>query len=778
MNRIPDPLNAWLRLFGRPVIPWLLIASLTVPHSSRAGAEEGLSQRAVAQADLANPGQPLPAFVPGELLVGFRPGAAGRADQVRNQIGARTLNEWPGLRAQHWGLPRGLDVARAIEMLSRNPNVEYAEPNYIYELDQFPSDPPNDLYRGELWGLHNVGQTGGTLGADIGAMAAWAVQTGSDSVVVAVIDTGIDYTHEDLAANLWLNPGETGLDENGNDKATNGIDDDGNGFIDDWRGWNFLDKNNDATDLNGHGTHVAGTIGALGDNGLGVIGVSPVVRILPLKIGNFFIETADAVAAIVYAASFKDTSGNTLVRISNNSWGGGRKSKTLENAIKNSGALFCASAGNSASSSLHYPAAYNLANVVAVAATEHNDDLAWFSNFGSWVHLAAPGVNVFSSSREGGYRFASGTSMATPHVVGALALLRAEVPAWDNATLKSHLLATVDLKASLAGMVASGGRLNVANALGAPNLPEDSTAPDPVFDLFVSAATEDSVTLNWSDANDPPGYLYDVRFHTHLNILDPALAPTSWSENDWDSATTLFGEPLPWPGSTSLTIEGLSLSTVYSFAVRVVDAAGNISSLLTAVVPAKTTSGDLPEPSLLLIDDMEADVGFWLAEGNDRDKTAANKPPRPGNNNLWHRTTRRGTDPGHSPVWSWRYSIPEGENYDTGMRNWGRLYSQPFTLSPGSKATLFVSQFVEVENHWDFERGIVQIRVNGGDWQNVFQRWGTGGSFYTDAIDLTPHLSATEDRLVQIGFFFDTRDARFNQFEGWYVDDVILKHWQ
>jgi subtilisin family serine protease len=575
MKSHPYQLKAGSGGLGKRSIKPLLTALLlwAVP----AGAVEKRWDQA-AEAALADPGRPGAEFVPGEVLIGFHPGARARADQVRTTVAAKKLKEWPSINAEHWRLPPGLDVARAVEALSRNPNIEYAEPNYIVEAADFPSDPPNDPYRGELWGLHNVGQTGGTAGADIRALAAWGRQLGSASVVVAVVDTGIDYTHPELAANIWINPIE----------RLDGTDTDGNGYIDDIMGWDFVNNDNDPWDDHGHGTHVAGTIGAVGNNGIGVIGVSPNVTLMPLKFlgAGGSGSTDNAVSAILYAASFKDSEGNHIVRISNNSWGGGRKSKTLENAIKNSGALFCASAGNSGSSSLHYPAGYKLANIIAVAATDHNDELARFSNYGSWVHLAAPGVNTFSTLPNESYRFASGTSMAAPHVAGALALLRAQFGDWGNAALKDRLLSTVDLKDSLSEKVTSGGRLNVAVALGAAPLPDDQIRPNRVTDLALAdEPAQDSVALSWKatgdDGDDGVAYLYDLRYSS---------APIT--EDNWSGATHVLGEPLPQaPGSTeSLIVEGLRGGNTYFFALRVIDKAGNASELSNVLEAATAAS--------------------------------------------------------------------------------------------------------------------------------------------------------------------------------------------
>lgn len=280
----------------------------------------------------------------------------------------------------------------------------------------------NDPYSGNLWGINN--DTG------ISARRAWDVTTGSSDVVVAIIDTGIDYNHPDLAANVWVNPGET---------AGNGIDDDDNGFIDDVHGVNTVlgvANRGDPMDDNEHGTHVAGTIGAVGNNGEGVTGVNHRVKLMGLK----FMDAggggrlSDAIAAIDYMVSMKVNHG-VNIRVSNNSWGGGGFSPALHAAIdraRAAGIAFMAAAGNSRQDTdlfPSYPSSYEVANVVSVAAIDTNQSLASFSNFGAEsVDIAAPGVGIFSTLPNGRYGYLSGTSMATPHVAGALALLFAAEP--------------------------------------------------------------------------------------------------------------------------------------------------------------------------------------------------------------------------------------------------------------------------------------------------------------------------------------------------------------
>ena len=247
----------------------------------------------------------------------------------------------------------------------------------------------NDPQFGELWSLNNTGQSGGTVDADIDAPEAWDLTTGSQAVVVGLIDTGVDYTHPDLASNIWTN-----LDEVPDD----GVDNDGNGYVDDVYGWDFVSGDNDPFDDNGHGTHVAGTLAAVGNNGAGVTGVSWHSQIMPLKFldATGFGTTADAVAALDYATGMCQRGVN--IRMTNNSWGGGAYSQALANAIQASGQcnmLFVASAGNTSSDadqSPSYPAGYELDNVIAVAATDRNDNKAVFSDFGATsVDLAAAG---------------------------------------------------------------------------------------------------------------------------------------------------------------------------------------------------------------------------------------------------------------------------------------------------------------------------------------------------------------------------------------------------
>ncbi len=420
-----------------------------------------------------------PQFVHDELIVKFKPGVSDREiDAINVSHGTSVLSVNPIARFMRLRIHgKGRSVQQLVKRYRGIKKVEYAEPNYIVHA----SLVPNDLDFLQLWGLDNTGQTGGTPEADISAPEAWDIQTGDSAVVVAVIDSGVDYNHQDLAANMWTNPGEI---------PGNGIDDDANGYIDDVRGWDFVSDDNDPFDDNSHGTHVAGTIAAVGNNEIGVVGVNWRARIMPLKFldayGNGTI--ADAVGAIQYA---------TLMgaRLTNNSWGGAGYSQALRDAITAAdaaGTLFIAAAGNSGTNndvSPFYPAGYDVPNIIAVAATDHNDNLAGFSNYGpSSVHLGAPGVSIFSTTPNDTYGYKNGTSMATPHVSGGAALLMAELPALTHLEIKERMLNAVDPVASLKGMVLTGGRLNANDALLGV-VPPEPPAPTSVFEDDIESGT-------------------------------------------------------------------------------------------------------------------------------------------------------------------------------------------------------------------------------------------------------------------------------------------------
>ena len=353
--------------------------------------------------------------------------------------------------------------------------VDYAEPNFEISLDPqgetatakelFSPDPgvsiPNDPQFAEQWALNNLGQDGGKDRADIDALKAWGISQGSDKVVVAVLDSGVDYTHKDLVANIWTRP----------ESLPQYVDDE-LGSFDDLHGFDADADIADPMDDNGHGTHCAGVIGAEGDNNEGIAGINWHVRIMPLKFlgrGGFG-STKNAIEAINYAIDRKSKGVN--VRVISASWGSTSRSKALEDVIRaagDAGILFVAAAGNNGTDNdrrPHYPSNYDLPNVISVAALDRGDQLASFSNFGvKTVHIAAPGKDILSTWLGDDYRGASGTSMATPHVSGVAALILSKSPNMSVGKLREKLLSSVDKLPNLEGRIASGGRLNAAKAL-------------------------------------------------------------------------------------------------------------------------------------------------------------------------------------------------------------------------------------------------------------------------------------------------------------------------
>jgi len=527
---------------------------------------------------------------PSGLIVKLRPGAdsaavhARVAARLRLPGGARPRGRAvlagkplaPAARAvgldrlETTAVPVGLDLDETIAAYTADAGVEYAEPDAILTVaDTIPDD---DLWQ-SLWGLRRIE-----------APAAWDLVQGDPAVVVAILDTGVDTTHPDLAGNLWVNAGET---------PGNGIDDDANGFVDDGHGYDFLNDDGDPLDDHGHGTHVAGTIGAVGDNGIGVVGVNWQVRLMSLKFlgADGRGPTSGAILAIHYAIQMG-------AHLTSNSYGGGGASQAMRDAIaaaRAAGQLFVAAAGNDGrnvdTGPPFYPASYPLDNVVAVAATDDDDDRADFSNFGvTSVDLAAPGEEVRSTlptydtplslSVSHDYGKLSGTSMATPHVAGAAALLWAHAPLLRYDEVRARLLATVD---PLGLPVASGGRLNVAAALAGLGVGSDATPPAAVLDLVAADATHRTVTLEWTASGDDGGAgraaLYDVRY---------ADAPVT--DATWDAATPAFDEPRPRPAGSAETfvVDGLFQGITRHFALRVMDESGNYSALSNGVSATTT----------------------------------------------------------------------------------------------------------------------------------------------------------------------------------------------
>jgi subtilisin family serine protease len=508
--------------------------------------------------------------VAGEILVVYRNGVTtGNADTALLQtnavspvapvvkddiaaaVGATVLDSVPALRAKRFKVSAG-SVDSVIARLRRDSRVESVQPNFVYRADNTPNDP--GFTNNNLWGLNNTSKTG----ADINATSAWKRSTGSSNVVVAVLDTGIDYRHPDLAANMWVNSGEI---------PGNGVDDDGNGYVDDVYGWNGAADNGNPLDDNGHGTHCAGTIGAVGNNGQGVIGVNWNVKMIGLKFlsASGSGSTWGAVKCLNYLIALKDR-GVNVVGV-NGSFGGGGADSMLRTAISNlhnRNVVFVAAAGNSSANNdttATFPANYDVPSLISVAATDSNDNLASFSNYGATkVHVGAPGVSVVSTYLNNGYAYLNGTSMATPHVTGAVALLKAYAPNLTAVEVKNILVNTGDAISSLSGKTSSGRRLDIGNALAyvapAPTITLTATTNKLLYRMGESV----SLTVN---VIDDKGAAVNASPVTVTVAAPKGTTLTLSGTTDTTGKVTLIFRPTFTEGSGTYSVNALSNPSGY-----------------------------------------------------------------------------------------------------------------------------------------------------------------------------------------------------------------------
>jgi len=431
------------------------------------------------------------------------------------------------------GKQRGKLLSRRIARLKATGLFAVVEPDWVVKVQATPSDAA--FADGRLWGLHNTGQSGGTPDADIDAPAAWDVTTGNAGVVVGVVDTGIRYTHQDLAANMWVNPTEI---------AGNGIDDDLNGFVDDVHGINAITSSGDPMDDNGHGSHCAGTIGAAANGSGPHVGVAWQVRLMALKFlasdGSGY--SSDAITCIDYAIG-------KGVDILSNSWGGGGYSLAMAAAIHRAqatGILFVAAAGNEGNdndATPSYPASYTMNNVIAVAALDRSDQLAYFSNYGATsVDLGAPGVDIFSctAASDTSYGTYNGTSMAAPHVSGVAALIKAQFPGITLDNLRQRLLSSTVVVGALSGRCTTAGRVNAAAALLA--------AADGILEVGVTSANNPVIAdqtnaffVQVSDLTPVTGASVSGRFEGQVPVafLDNGITPDATAADGTYSADLL-----------------------------------------------------------------------------------------------------------------------------------------------------------------------------------------------------------------------------------------------
>ncbi|MCU0288461.1 MAG: S8 family serine peptidase, partial [Acidobacteria bacterium] len=474
-------------------------------------------------------------------------------------------------------------AAPALAVLKNHPNIEYAEYNYRQYITVSPGDP---LFSSQ-WGMNNTGQTGGVPDADIDAPEAWDIAMGSSEVIVGVIDTGVDYTHEDLAVNSWINPNEI---------PGNGLDDDGNGYIDDIHGINSIIENGDPMDDHFHGTHCSGIIGAAGNNSIGVAGVNWIVKIVGMKFldSGGYGWTADAIECINYAVWLKNHGVN--IRVLSNSWGNYAYEQSLVDAISdatNAGILFTAAAGNDINDNdvyPFYPASYP--NVLAVASTDCNDGLSYFSNYGAnTVHLGAPGSDILSTVLHNGYETHSGTSMATPHVSGAAALLLSINDQLTVQEIKDYLMDYGDPIPALDGITVSGKRLNLYNSL------DQVPPPGPTFRLSASPVSQ--------VIEQGQSVSYTINIQSVLGYSTPVtLSAASTPPID---ATISFSPNPAVPGATSLmTVATTNAVAATDYMITITGSDGSIvktTSVLLEVVPMGTVTVSYTNDTVIPIPD-------------------------------------------------------------------------------------------------------------------------------------------------------------------------------
>ncbi len=688
----------------------------------------------------------LPEHFPNEVLVKLAPnqGLDDGLQEFAGDYGAKLVehfavpenmtDDFAG-ELVHLKLPQNMSTAQAMAAMAKDGRVAYACSNDVLKLvepvdteeptvtsQETPAEPgqklPDDLAN-KLWGLNNTGQTGGKNDVDIDAPEAWTLTTGQreGGPIICVIDTGIDYNHPDLKANLWTNKGEI---------AGDGIDNDGNGVIDDLHGFNGINDSGNPLDDHNHGSHCFGTIAGVGNNGTGVVGVNWEAQVMGAKFlaANGSGSTAGAIKAVMYASK-------NGARITSNSWGGGGFNQALYDSMKASPALHIVAAGNESNNNdkkPSYPASYDLPNIVAVAATDSSDRLASFSNYGATqVDLAAPGVGIYSTLKNGGYGSMSGTSMACPHVSGVAGLIATMYPNATNADIKQRLLGGVDPVEGLAGKVATGGRLNAYNSI-APD-----TTPPAAPGAFTANAGAREARLSWTAPGDDGTAGRATSYELRVSDKPIVEGEPSPDEVGFEQAAKLDAPRPAEAGkleSLTLPLEVSDQPRSLHFALRAVDNAGNVG-------PVSSVQANIPPAIFAFKDDAESGTAKWTPEGT------------------WGQVEV----PGHGQVWT---DSPAGNYVE---KTEYTLQSQPISLKGLHGARL------DFDAKWDMEQKHDQlvVEVDNGGWWNKEVATFTGQS---DWGHQTLDLSKFDGQDIKLRFKMEADKS--NNGDGVYLDNVVL----
>jgi subtilisin family serine protease len=687
------------------------------------------------------PAQP---SVPGEVLIAWRSAPVQRqsaAAALQAQGFQRLRPAGAPDRPETWRIPRGLSVPAAIAQLRRDPAVRVAEPNLIRHLAEVIPDDP--FFATRSWPLRNPGgpippdsptPVTGEADADIDATDAWEVTTGSRDAVVALIDTGMNLTHPDLAANLWTNVGEI---------PGNGIDDDHNGYVDDAHGWDFADHDADPSSTGSHGTFVAGVVGMVGNNGIGATGVCWQVSLMPLRVFGGSATLDDLIAATDYAA---DNGADVI----NASYGDGGFSVLERESILRAaaaGVIFVAASGNNGFDCDRfpfYPACHEAPNLISVGASDPADHMPPFSNWGrNTIDLLAPGVPIFSTGPgptpggdQDGYSLWGGTSFSAPHASGAAALRRSAFPATPVREVVARLRAGVDHPAAIAEATSTSGRLN-ANGLWSV----DTKPPGAVLDLLPleidTLGARFTFTAPGDDGPSGTPAFWDVRVST-----EPL------TEENWDDAPRAWDIPPPAPGGSPVELaiarmqfDTLRPSTTYHVGLRAVDEAGNRGPLSNPL--SFTTRGE----RVLFFDDIETDSGAWVADPH------------------WQRTDQTAAASGDFAYFD--DASPEAD----------LTLATPLDLTGAADAELsFLTQhqfeIIGLDPTTDTLRngGAVEVSTDGAMWERALVLPNVSFPYHRIRVPLGRWAGQAAVR-VRFRMF---SDVPLSQGDGWWIDDVAV----